>query len=140
MSDGRHAEQTSASTQGITNAEYDLRVVFAAERTLLAWVRTGLALMGFGFVIARFGLYLHELAVTQGTSSPRQGIVSESIGVVLILAGVTINVLSALQHFGFITRYNRGDLPRAAPLSMGVILSALLALLGLGLAGYLLWM
>jgi uncharacterized membrane protein YidH (DUF202 family) len=33
----------------------DPRVRFAAERTILAWMRTGLALMGFGFVIARFG-------------------------------------------------------------------------------------
>ena len=30
----------------------DPRVRFAAERTLLAWMRTGLALMGFGFVVA----------------------------------------------------------------------------------------
>ena len=29
----------------------DPRVLFAAERTLLAWVRTGLALMGFGFLV-----------------------------------------------------------------------------------------
>ena len=40
----------------------DLRVRFAAERTLLAWMRTGLALMGFGFVVARFGLFLREIA------------------------------------------------------------------------------
>jgi putative membrane protein len=30
----------------------DPRVVFAAERTLLAWQRSSLALMGFGFVVA----------------------------------------------------------------------------------------
>ena len=40
----------------------DPRVRFAAERTLLAWMRTGLALMGFGFVVARFGLFLCEIA------------------------------------------------------------------------------
>ena len=33
-------------------ASNDPRVHFAAERTLLAWVRTGLAMMGFGFVVA----------------------------------------------------------------------------------------
>ncbi len=40
----------------------DPRVRFAAERTLLAWMRTGLALMGLGFVVARFGLFLREIA------------------------------------------------------------------------------
>ncbi len=44
-----------------SNADY-----FAAERTLLAWVRTGLAMMGFGFVVARFGLFLRELALVRG--------------------------------------------------------------------------
>ena len=39
-------------------SEFDPRVYFAAERTLLAWLRTGLTVMAFGFVIARFGLFL----------------------------------------------------------------------------------
>ena len=39
----------------------DPRVFFAAERTLLAWVRTGLTVMGLGFVVARFGLFLRLL-------------------------------------------------------------------------------
>lgn len=39
-------------------ADHDPRFFFAAERTLLAWLRTGLTVMAFGFVIARFGLFL----------------------------------------------------------------------------------
>ena len=30
----------------------DPRVYFAAERTLLAWIRTGIGVMAFGFVVA----------------------------------------------------------------------------------------
>jgi putative membrane protein len=40
--------------------ENDPRVFFAAERTLLAWIRTALALMGLGFVVARFDILTRE--------------------------------------------------------------------------------
>ena len=39
----------------------DPRVYFAAERTLLAWMRTGITVIGLGFVVARFGLFLQIL-------------------------------------------------------------------------------
>jgi len=53
----------------------DPRVFFAAERTLLAWIRTGLTVMGFGFVVARFGLFLSLLAA-QHMSSERSNCIS----------------------------------------------------------------
>ena len=45
----------------------DPRVLFAAERTLLAWVRTSVTLMGLGFAVARFGVFL---AVLRGAAAP----------------------------------------------------------------------
>ena len=59
-----------ADTKAGQTPEIDPRVVFAAERTLLAWIRTGLSLMGFGFVVARFGLFLRELAAVQPGVAP----------------------------------------------------------------------
>ena len=40
---------------------HDPRVLFAAERTQLAWNRTSVSLMAFGFVVERFGLFLNVL-------------------------------------------------------------------------------
>lgn len=50
----------------------DPRVLFAAERTLLAWQRPAIRLMAFGFVVERFGLFLRmvvALAIHFVTSS-----------------------------------------------------------------------
>ncbi len=52
------------------NTEADPRVYFAAERTLLAWIRTGITIMAFGFVVARFGLFLRLLRAEDGQRSP----------------------------------------------------------------------
>lgn len=43
----------------------DPRVLFAAERTLLAWNRTCISLTAFGFVVERLGLFLQLLGRTE---------------------------------------------------------------------------
>jgi putative membrane protein len=55
-------------SDSVTN---DPRVLFAAERTFLAWIRTGLALMGFGFVVARFGIFLQQIMLDRGFEPAR---------------------------------------------------------------------
>ncbi|HEY0801195.1 MAG TPA: DUF202 domain-containing protein, partial [Steroidobacteraceae bacterium] len=69
----------------------DPRVLFAAERTLLAWQRSAIALMGFGFVVERFGLFnLDPLVVPPGYWT--------QIGVALNVVIAVIAVLFA-AHF-----------------------------------------
>src|ERR1700722_955589 len=107
-----------------TSAEqYDPRVVMAAERTLLAWIRTGLALMGFGFVVSRFGFFLREIAsIRGGTPAPHAG-VSQWAGIGLVLLGVIVTIAASARHARFIQRYNRGEIPRPMPISLGTVLA-----------------
>ena len=53
----------------------DPRVFFAAERTLLAWLRTGIAVMAFGFVVARFALFLRLVDAQAGAVATAGGAV-----------------------------------------------------------------
>jgi putative membrane protein len=113
-------------------------VYFAAERTLLAWVRTGLAMMGFGFVVARFGLFLREIAAAGGAAPPRQHAASLVVGTGLVVLGVVVNVAAASAHWRTIRRLEQGRTLRFRPLSLGIVVALALALIGFVTAVFLL--
>jgi len=75
----------------------DPRVFFAAERTLLAWIRTGIALIGLGFVVARFGLFLRFTV----------GFETDHRSGELMIIGTAMTVLGALASAGAAIRYTR---------------------------------
>jgi putative membrane protein len=113
----------------------DPRVFFAAERTLLAWVRTGIAMIGLGFVVARFGLFLQILRQDPNPAS-QPG--STYIGVGLVLLGSAAVALAAWQHTRFCRTLRTVDRPREPLPNWSVWFSVMLSVVGLVLAGYIL--
>jgi putative membrane protein len=132
------SEQPGPHTSEIPRGDYDPRVVLAAERTLLAWIRTGLALMGFGFVVARFGLFLREIASAQGVGPVKHAGLSQWGGIGLVVLAVIVTASAAVRNARFVQRYNEGIVLRPGPISTGAVLAVILAFLGVVMALYLL--
>lgn len=121
----------------------DPRVFFAAERTLLAWIRTGLTVMAFGFVVARVGAVQTFAKVAEGIPVERAGIHSPIwstlLGLALILVGDFCIVSAALQHRSFLLRIPKEELPERYQVRTAVSCAILLGAIGAAVALFLAW-
>lgn len=117
----------------------DPRVFFAAERTLLAWVRTGLTITALGFVVARFGLFLNLMAASTGISAATPHWSSEALGIILVLAGSAVILGAFHNHRFYIRSLPPEDLPELAIPWLTSFLSVSIAVVGVLLAVYLLF-
>jgi putative membrane protein len=93
--------------------------------------------MGFGFVVARFGLFLRELAAIHDTAPGRSTGASLWIGIVLVVLGVGVLVVSAREHHVTLRQLERREPLRPPAWSLGVILAIVLALVGAAMVAYL---
>jgi putative membrane protein len=120
-------------------SDSDPRVFFAAERTLLAWLRTGLTVMAIGFVVARFGLLLRLLSQEPGATAGRSqlGTPAAALGVLFVVAGAAAILVATVQHGRYIATLSPADLPASYNRSFALALSAAVGILGLLLAAYL---
>jgi putative membrane protein len=87
----------------------DPRVLFAAERTLLAWNRTGLSLIAFGFVVERAGLLMR--AIAPASAHPAHVALTFWIGMSFVSLGTVASALSARQYSVILRAFGTSEFP-----------------------------
>lgn len=116
----------------------DPRVFFAAERTLLAWLRTGLTIIAIGFLVSRFGLFIQLFsAQVPDLTHHDSASLSATIGIGFVLTGALAIATAAIQHRRFVSTIAASGLPSAYSSKLAVLLSFFIAMLGVVLAAYL---
>ncbi len=117
---------------------HDPRVFFAAERTLLAWLRTGLTIIAIGFLISRFGLLVKIFsAQIPSLAHYASTMLSATLGVSFVVIGSLAIATAAFQHKRYITTLTAADLPATYSSKLALILSFFIAILGITLTAYL---
>ena len=128
----------AGNAPNVSNDQF--RMFLQLETSLLVWLRTSLALLGFGFVIARFGFFLQEIAqANQLLVHPHPWLTQANTltGTGLIVLGLVVLLIAVRNHQQVVDRLQRGELVLPSRWSLSVIVSLLLAALGMGLAIYL---
>jgi putative membrane protein len=115
----------------------DPRVLYAAERTLLAWQRSSLALMGFGFLVERFSDVVPGLRGRP--AEPWHHGFALIVGVLFILLGSAVAISASLAYGRLLRTLPREDVPPGYWTGLGVVINWIVGIAGCMLAGYLLF-
>lgn len=110
----------------------DPRVLFAGERTLLAWNRTSLSLTAFGFVVERAGLLLDSIAPSAQHSAQMQA--TFWLGLAFILLGALASVFSAYQYRQLLNSLTPAEFPSGYSARWGLAVNIAIGVFALLLA------
>jgi putative membrane protein len=113
----------------------DPRVLFAAERTLLAWIRSSIALTALGFAVAKFGLIAEAMRGIQPSAA--QHVATLAMGVGLVVAAMLVNLLAIRQYRAALRNVPASDVPPGYRRNAVELVAAGVAILGLLLGVYL---
>jgi putative membrane protein len=106
----------------------DPRVLFAAERTLLAWNRTGLSLIAFGFVIERAGILMR--AIAPASAQPAHVALTFWLGVSFVALGTFSSAYSARQYSVFVRTLGTHEILPGYAKRWGLAVNGIVAALG----------
>jgi putative membrane protein len=106
----------------------DPRVLYAAERTLLAWTRTASGLMALGFFIDRAALMTDAAKGGRGLAA--------AVGIAFLLLGVLLNIASVVQYRRGVASLGPAEFPPRYWPNLAVFTTLAVAALGLLLAVY----
>lgn len=109
----------------------DPRVMFAAERTLLAWNRTSLSLIAFGFVVERAGLLTQ--AILPDRISLTKIDLTFWLGVAFIAFGAVVAFYSARQYTIVLGSLTSAEFVPGYAARWGLVVNVIVAVMGLAL-------
>ncbi|MBL8202067.1 MAG: DUF202 domain-containing protein [Chromatiales bacterium] len=106
----------------------DPRVLFAAERTLLAWNRASLSLIAFGFIVERAGLLMD--AMTPENVQAGHVALTFWLGICFISLGAFSSAYSARQYSIILQTLRPEEFPPGYAARWGLVVNGVVSALG----------
>ncbi|HEG44316.1 MAG TPA: DUF202 domain-containing protein [Phycisphaerales bacterium] len=121
------SEQTEAAIQIRKLGTYALvRTALSSERSLMAWIRTSVSLYAFGFSMTKFLDYLEKQQDGTGSSTGLH-----RLGFAIICIGILGVALAAVGYLQRLKKMERLGLPRVSLISLPVVATTSLVLIGI---------